>query len=506
MVWGGDLAMSSEQETAPPAALTGDLEADLAALAAVLKPCGDLLLRRIPPGPQGGKPAALLYLKYQVDAKLLGQLVLKPLLLRPAQALDHLQRIPILRTSWSRQRDQVVDEILRGRAALLTEGSSEALLLQVTKQSERPIGTPQAEAAVRGPQEAFNESLETNLGLLRRRLVTPSLRMEFHRLGRRTRTETALLWLEGIADQSVVDEVRTRVSRIQIDGVLDSGYVEELIEDAPYSPFPQIEHTERPDKLIAALLGGRVGVIVDGSPFALIAPVSFFTFLQASEDYYERYFLATSVRWIRALALFLALLAPSFYVAIASIHQEMIPIGLVLRLAATREGAPFPLFLEALLMEVAFEILREAGIRLPRSVGQAVSIVGGLVIGEAAVRAGIASPVTIVVVALTGIASFSLPSYGLGISLRVLRFPMLLVSAVMGLPGVTIALLMMITHLASLRSFGAPYLAPLAPSRFSEWKDLLVRVPWWAMGQRPRTGQTNAQRLGPKQRPQPPPR
>lgn len=496
--------MSGQTGTTPPTALTGDLEADLACLAAILKPCGDLLLRRLPPAGAGGTPAALLYLKYQVDAKLLGQLVLKPLLLRRGQGVDPLQRVPILRIARSSQIDQVVDGILQGKAALLTAGSCEAQMLQVAKKAERSIDTPQTEAAVRGPKEAFVESLETNLTLVRRRLVTPALRMEFLQLGRRTQSETAILWMDGIADQSVVAEVRQRVNQIQIDGVLDTGYVEELIEDDPYSPFPQIEHTERPDKLVAALLGGRVGLIVDGSPFALIAPVTFVNFIQASEDYYERYILATAVRWVRYLALFLALLAPSFYVAIASIHQEMIPTGLVLRLAATREGAPFPLFLEALLMEIAFEILREAGIRLPRPVGQAVSIVGGLVVGEAAVRAGIASPVTIVVVALTGIASFSLPAYSLGVSLRVLRFPMLIVAAAMGLPGLTIALLMMVTHLAALRSFGAPYLAPLAPSRYSEWKDVLVRVPRWAMRRRPRTGWSNPERIGPDQRPKPP--
>lgn len=367
----------------------------------------------------------------------------------------------------------------------MIDGYSKALVASTRGWEARDVSDPVTEGVVRGPREGFTENLRTNTSLIRRRIRNPKLKIETLRIGAVTRTEVVVAYIEGTADSSVVKEVHERLSRIDTDAILESGYLEEFIEDSPFSPFPQIEHTERPDKIAAALVEGRVVILTDGTPFVLIVPTVFFQFLQSSEDYYERYLLGTAIRWIRFMAFLFALLLPSLYIALTTIHQEMIPTNLALSLAGAREGVPFPAFVEALMMEIAFELLREAGLRLPRPVGQAVSIVGALIIGESAVRAGIVSPVMVIIVALTGIASFSVPAFNLAITLRLLRFPMMMIAAVMGVPGMAMAVLVIVTHLADLRSFGVPYLSPVAPASYRDWKDVVVRAPWWSMFMRP---------------------
>ena len=254
-----------------------------------------------------------------------------------------------------------------------------------------------------------------------------------------------------------------RLKRIEIDGILESGYIEEMIEDNPYSPFPQIMTTERPDIACSNLLEGRAVILVEGTPFSLIAPISFFSLIQSHEDYYQRFMIGTIIRWLRYLFLGVSLLFPSLYVAILTFHQEMVPAQLLLSMAASREAVPFPAIVEALLMEIAFEALREAGVRLPKQIGSAVSIVGALVIGQAAVQAGLVSAPMVIIVAITGISSFMIPRYVAGIAIRMLRFPIMLLAATLGLLGIMMAIIAIAIHLCTLRSFGVPYLAPLAP-------------------------------------------
>ena len=253
--------------------------------------------------------------------------------------------------------------------------------------------------------------------------------------------------------------------------------MEEFIEDNRYTPFPQIEHSERPDKVAAALLEGRVAILVDGTPFVLLVPTVFVNFFQSSEDYYERFWYGTLVRWGRVVGFLATLFLPAIYLAIITMHQEALPTSLALTIAGAREGIPFPAFVEVMLMELTFEALREAGVRLPRPVGQAVSIVGALVMGDAAVRTKLASPATVMVVAFAGIASFTVPSYNLIIAVRIIRFPMIMLAGSMGLPGVVAGMMVLLVHLASLRSFGVPYLAPVAPVIGKDLKDVVVRVP-----------------------------
>ncbi|WP_373665505.1 Spore germination protein B1 [Sporomusa silvacetica DSM 10669] len=386
---------------------------------------------------------------------------------------------------------EITDAVLTGDTILLVDGAAQALRIITKGWRGRDVGEPVTESVVRGPREGFTETIRTNTALLRRKIKSTELRLEKYIVGRITKTEINLAYLLGTADAKVVAEVRKRIKRIDVDSILESAYIEELIEDTPYTVFPQIEHSERPDKVAAAVLEGRVAILVDGTPFALIVPTIMVQFWQSSEDYYERYPVTWLVRLIRFAFSTIALLLPGVYVAIAMYHQEMFPTALLISIAGAHEGVPFPIYVEALLMELIFETLREAGVRLPQPVGQAVSIVGGLVIGEAAVRAGIISPATIIVVSLTGISSFALPSYNLSWSLRILRFVFGFLGFISGLYGIMLGMLILLIHIISLRSFGVPYFSPFAPFKLQDMKDVMIRLPWWAMNERPYSIPTN---------------
>jgi spore germination protein KA len=310
--------------------------------------------------------------------------------------------------------------------------------------------------------------------------------METKQIGRETQTQVAVMYIKGIAEEAIIQEVHRRLDRIDIDGILESGYIEELIQDGTYSPFPTIYNSERPDVIAAELLEGKIAILVDGTPFVLVVPAFFVSFLHAPEDYYHRADISSLIRILRYIGMLIAFIAPSLYIAVTTFHQEMLPTDLLIGLAAQREGVPFPAFIEALLMELAFEILREAGIRMPRTIGPAVSVVGTLVIGQAAVEAGIVSPAMVIVVAITAISSFSFPSYSIANSFRMLRFPLMGLAASFGLYGIIVGVIALILHLCSLRTFGIPYMSPIAPFNLPDQKDVFIRAPWWAMVLRPK--------------------
>lgn len=403
--------------------------------------------------------------------------------------------------------DQAILMVLSGDTALLIDGEQKILVYGTRSFDRRGVEEPLTEAAVRGPREGFTETIRTNTSLLRRRIRHPDLRLESMKAGRLTGTDIILAYIKGIANERLLEEVRLRIAAIDTDSILDSGYIEEFIEDSPYSIFPQIEHTERSDKAAAAILEGRVVIIVNNSPFVLIVPTTFFQFIQASEDYYERSYIGIALRLLRLVVLNIALMLPAVYVAVTTFHQEMLPTALLLSVAAAREGIPLPAVGEAIIMESTFEVLREAGTRLPKPVGQAVSIVGGLVIGDAAIRAGIVSPAMVIIVATTAISTFAIPAYNASIALRLLRFPLIILGAVMGLYGVIFGLLLILIHLAGLQSFGVPYLAPLVHGTASDIIGSITRPPWWMALKRPRllaVGDRKRQAMNMRPRPTPP--
>jgi len=475
--------------------LSSSLAANLTTFQTVFANCTDFAYRELKVG-QEQVPVLLLFVNGITDEQTINEDVLKSLVNIHSSNLDvsgsnniemiKNQFLEIGNIAEMTTTGEVADAILTGSVALLLEGTDRALKIRTKGIEGRAISETVTEGVVRGPREGFNESLRTNTSLVRRRIKTPNLKMEKFVLGRVTKTEVNIAYLEGTANPKVVAEVRKRISLIDVDSILESAYIEEMIEDEPFSVFPQIDHSERPDKIAAGILQGQVAIFTDGTPFVLIVPTMMFQFLQSSEDYYDRSIYAISVRVVRFFFLNLALLLPALYIAVVTYHQGLLPTQLLISITAAREGVPFPTIVEVLFMEVTFEALREAGIRLPKPVGQAVSIVGGLVIGEAAVQASMVSPTTVIVVALTGIASFGIPSYSYALAIRILRFAMILLSAILGLYGMLLGLLVMQAHLVSLRSFGVPYFAPVAPFNLKDMKDSVLRVPWWAMGERPR--------------------
>jgi spore germination protein KA len=497
--------------------LDAGLEANLRRLKEIFSACSDVVFREFVFAQNEKVRLALVYLDGLVNTEQIGSQIMKALLLEaplsvPPGEVSRKDALEVIRqrclcVTQIREADlvgDVVHAVLSGDVALLADGHPRAIIGASRGWERRAIDEPEAEMSVRGPREGFVETLRVNTALLRRRIKSPRLKIETIRLGEVTATDVAIAYIRGIASEGVVEEVKKRLARIKLDGILESGYIEELIEDNPYSPFPTVNHTERPDRVAAYLLEGRVAILVDGTPVVLTVPNLFVEYLQAGEDYYERHLIASALRFLRTASAVASLVLPSFYVAVLSYHNELIPTSLMISLAAQREAVPYPVFVEILLMELVFEVLREAGLRLPRVVGQAVSIIGALVMGEAAVRAGLVAAATVITVAVTGIASFVV-AYSASIAFRLLRFFLLALSAALGLFGLVSGVALIGVHLCALRSFGVPYLSPVVPTSPADLKDTAFRAPWWALVTRPAQLARRRQRVrGLLEKPSPP--
>ncbi len=487
-------------ETIP---LSTSLKHNLEQVRGVLGDNSDVVIRRFKVRSLG-LDAAVLYVDGLVDFTHVLQGVFRTLMLGkwgPAEMGGEGKELPLLGEAalqWVqdsliaigevariRTVDQVVATMLTANTVVLLDTCPVGLNLNIRGFATRGVDEPVTETLIRGPREGFVENIRFNTALLRRKLRDPGLKLVGLKLGARSKTDCALVYVQDIVHPDLLAEVQKRLATIDIDSVPESGIIEQLIEDSIFSPFPQVQYTERPDKVIAAVLEGRVALLVDGTPFALIMPATFPQFFQSGEDYYERWLIASFTRILRIGASYVATFAPALYVAIISYHPGILPTELALAIAATRQGVPFPAVVEALMMEIAFELLREAGARLPQPIGQTVGIVGGLIVGDAAVRAGLVSPIMIIVVAMTAIASFSIPSYNLAIGFRLLRFPLLFAAAVLGFFGLAIGFIIINVHMVSLKSFGAVYLSPMVPYRTPDWKDLFWRAPYRLMQRRP---------------------
>ncbi|ALC90281.1 hypothetical protein AM500_11175 [Bacillus sp. FJAT-18017] len=474
------------EETAKP--ISKEYQENIDTLKRLFKDCSDIVFREFR---TGDRQSCLIFVDGLIDSPSIQLHAIKQLL--DSSDLNNLtakfimnEIVSINSVKETDSLDDSVKKVLAGNTILIIEGLEKALSFDSKGGARRSVAEPESETAVRGPREGFTESLRVNTSLVRHKIRSNRLKIISKEIGEETATGVAVLYIEGLADPELVKEVESRLDRIKIDGILESGYIEEFIEDNPWSPFPQIQNTERPDTVAANLLEGRVAIIVDGTPFVLILPVVFWQFLQASEDYYNRFHISVFLRLIRVIFIVIALELPALYIAVTTFHQEMIPTNLLFSFAASREAIPFPAFIEAMIMELSFEALREAGIRLPKIVGQAVSILGALVIGQSAVEAGIVSAPMVIIVSITGIASFTIPRFNLAISIRLLRFPLMILAAMFGLFGIVLGSMIIFTHLCKLRSFGVPYFSPLAPLSFRELKDVFLRAPWWANDLRPK--------------------
>lgn len=379
--------------------------------------------------------------------------------------------------------EKAVQGALMGDTVLFVEGQVKCLVLGSKGYDKRNVDQPDSEVVVRGPKESFTENLRTNTALLRRKIKNTQLRVIHFTAGVRTKTPVAIAYIEGIVKPGLVEEIRRRISQIETDGILDSGYIEQYIEDAPFSLFPTVGHTEKPDVLAAKLLEGRAGVLVDGSPSALTAPFLFIEKFQSAEDYYTRPWFSSFIRACRFLAFALCVMTPALYVAFSTFHPGIIPTKLLYTMIAARQGVPFSAFFESAVMILIFELLREAGLRLPKPVGQTIGIVGALIMGESAVSAGLVSPLLLICVALSAVSGFVVS--GLNGVQNLLRLIFLVLAALMGGLGLTLGIFLTLVYMSSLRSFGQPYLQPLSPLDRSDLKDTVVRAPLWKMILRP---------------------
>jgi spore germination protein KA len=379
---------------------------------------------------------------------------------------------------------EIVSGINGGDTALFLEGATEAVLLETKGYALRTISKPQLEQSVRGSQAAFCEGFRINTGLMRTYLPTADLVTEIINVGDRVPMKCALMYLKTVANPQLVAEVKRRLQGISTDYIVDIGMLEQFLEDHPHIPFPQTLSTERPDRAAVHLTEGRVALILDGSPFAHILPVGLFTFIHSMEDFSFKTSIGTYIRLLRIAGIVLSVLLPSLYLAINYFHQEALPTELALAIASARERVPFPAVIEILLMDFSFELIREAGLRVPGLLGSTIGIVGAIILGQAAVAANIVSPIMVVIIAITGLASFAIPDYQLAIAVRIIRFVFLLLAATFGLVGLSFGVLILFTVLCSMKSFGMPYMAPMAP-RTQAGLDVIIRGSVFKQERRP---------------------
>lgn len=476
-----------------------DLNANIEYFDTIFTDCGDIVKRKFPVGGTVHKFAFLIYIDNMSNRELLDRFVVKPLMNRSKpQSVIGIREdvfatlsdtgIPLSDISEADNMEDANIAILSGDAALFFNGYNKAIIMSSKGFASRSVSEAQTEVVVQGPKDAFTEVIRTNTCLVRRRIRSINLKVRQLRIGTKSKTDIALMYLADIVRPEILEEALNRINNINIDAIFDVGYIEQLIEDDWISPFPQCAVTERPDKAAAAILEGRIVIVVDNSPFVLMIPATFNTFFQSAEDYYQRFEIMSFIRIIRFCAGFITVCLPALYVAIASFQPSLLPLFLTLKMAGSRAGVPLPNFIEVILMDLAFELLKEAGIRLPGAVGGTIGIVGGIIIGQAAVEAGLVSPIVVIVIALTGICSFAIPQSSLVNGFRLTKYLLLIFSAVLGLFGFWAGVLLVLIHLVSLKTFGIPYMFPYVSGSvngYDDLKDTIIRVPLFLMKHRP---------------------
>lgn len=381
--------------------------------------------------------------------------------------------------------DTCAVDVTSGKSIVFINGFDRAISISAIKLNTRSISEPSLEKNVRGPHEAFIEAINTNFALLRRRLKNPKLKFKTLSIGKLSNQMAAIAYVEDLAKPEMVDMVYKKLESIDYDVFFDVGYLEQALVDNTMTPFPHFLNTERIDKAVSSLMEGKIAVFLDGSPSAMIMPMSFFSAFQAPDDYNTNWLVGSLNRLIRMTALLLAVFLPSLYIAIVSYHYYMVPLNLIVPLAESRAKVPFPPIVEVLILEFTIEMLREATIRLPTYIGTSIGIVGGLIIGQAAVQAGIVSNLVIIIVAVTALASYLIPNYDMSLAVRYCRFIVMFFAAVFGIIGVVICGLFLLAHLITVESLGEPYFKPLFPFNSNDIKDTWLRPSLKVLRKRP---------------------
>ncbi|KJF27413.1 spore gernimation protein [Clostridium aceticum] len=464
----------------------------LAYINEMLRECPDVIQKKVYIDNQ--KEAFFFFVDGLTNKDLLQRDFINPILAMDQSQLSseiHMHNLSCNETSMLYENADIVDSILSGNSVFICEEISFAVACSLLEIEKRSIEEPITEKNVRGSHEGFVEPLGVNLSIIRRKIKNNKLKFKTVTLGVQTKQKVVVAYIEGIANPELVDGLFDKISNIEIDGLNQIGYIEQSIASHPNSLFPQFLATERPDKAMASLLEGRIVVFQDGTPVVLIAPVNFFAFFQAIDDYSSLWIQGSLLRLLRFIALVVAILLPSLYIAITTYHYHAVPLDLLVPLAESRAKVPFPPIIEVLILEVTIEMLREAAIRLPTYIGTAISVVAGLIIGEAAVKAGIVSDLLIVIVAATAVASYVIPSYGMSLAVRVLRFCFILAASLFGIIGIVVCTAMTFAHLLTLESLGQPYFEPFIPLALGDMKDTLLRFPFKAMRRREKMIRTN---------------
>lgn len=471
--------------------LSDSLTENITLIRSIFSNDSTLMIRRIETSSEPVIKYCLFFSDGMVNNKLINEDVIRPLLeFRPRQKEPDLMDVIAKQVTLSdtvekvNEIDKIIQAIIYGDSVLFADGYAEALILNTKGWSTRSISEPENEKILKGPREGFTEGILSNLSLLRRRIRSPDLKMEYLTFGERTKTQSCICYIDGIVKPEILEELKKRLKTINIDGVLDANYISELIKDAPNSPVETVGSTERADIVAAKLLEGRVALFVDGTPVVLTVPHLFIEYFQSDEDYYTNPVFGSINRTIRLVAFIMAISMPAVYVAITTFHQEVLPTSLMISISSARQGVPFPTVIEATLMLFVFEMLRESGSRMPGVMGTALSIVGALVIGQAAVQAKFVSAPMVIIIAVTAVAGLMNPR-AKGISVP-LRFIMLFLASVLGLYGYMYGMLALLIHLFSVTSFGVPILNSATSEKPQDNKDIFFRTSWRNMITRPK--------------------
>ncbi len=455
---------------------------------------GDIVKREFPVGAKRNIKVFIAYIDDMVNRNMLEEQVIKNLMVNvriapPNRDVDYSNPYDLLVNGGvttadiktAKNIDEAILEVMSGNTLLLIENSEDILVISSKGFPKRGVDKPETEIAVQGPQEAFSESIRTNTALIRRRIRSTDLKCIQKKAGKISQTDIALMYMEGIADNKLVDKIKDMLGNINADMVYDSGYLEQLLEESSLSPFPQIQLTERPDKTASGLIEGRIAIVVDTSPFVILLPAVLSSFYQASEDYYQRWEIMSFIRIIRYIAGFIAFTLPGLYIAATLYNPSMLPTELVLAMAGARQKVPLPTVVEIVILELIFEALREAGTRIPASIGSTLGIVGGIIIGQAAVDANLVSPMAVIIISITAICSFAIPNLALVSAYRLTKYFIILTSALAGIFGFIAGVMIVVLHLAGLKSFGVNYVAPFSgvkESRYKKARDTVFRFPY----------------------------
>lgn len=453
----------------------------------------DVVIRKFSVPIDGLTRAAIIYIDGAADTKLIDGFVLQPLMVlsnlnrvNDGDPMETVKNIIVPTNQFKHVKNiqEIIDGVVNGDTAILLDNSDTSLIVETKGWPTRSIGDPKTEKVTQGPSDSFNESFRQSLALIRKRVRSNALVTEYFKIGWRSHTDLALVYLEGVINPKLVREMRKRLKTIKVAYVTDTGIIQQFISDSPYSIIPTSLATERPDRVAAFLNEGHLAIVMDGSPFAIVAPITIWGLLHSPEDYYLNPVVGTFTRIIRTISFFLGVMTPAFYVAVTNYHPEMIPTDLLLAIAGSRENVPFPVIVEVLLMEFSFELIREAGVRIPNILGPTIGIVGALILGQAAVQANIVSPILVIVVAITALSSFTIPNIAFSYTVRIMRFVFILMAAFVGFFGIAFALLILNYLVTGLKSLGVPVLSPIAPFK-PKSGDIIIRRPFFSFDTMP---------------------